>query len=48
MKYLIYCSFLLICSCSYSINLIHSEGSATDLVDEPEEASVTWDGNLNV
>jgi hypothetical protein len=30
---------LLVSSCTYSVNLIHTKGSATDVVDETQDAS---------
>lgn len=40
---------LLICnSCTYSINMIHSEGTATDLIDENQTADPNINPNLNL
>lgn len=33
------CSLLLMCSCTYSITSVHTEGQATDIVDEAQSAS---------
>lgn len=37
--YLISLAILLLTSCTYSINLVHSEGTATDVIDENQTAS---------
>lgn len=29
-------SFFLLCGCTYSINMVHSEGQATDVIDETQ------------
>ncbi len=39
---------LLLTSCTYSINQIHTKGSATDVIDETQEASPTVSPNVKV
>lgn len=46
MKYLLMGLALFLSSCTYSINMIHSEGSATDLIDENQKADAN--PNLNI
>lgn len=36
---LYFCFILLASACTYSINMIHSEGSASDMVDENQTAT---------
>lgn len=38
--------FLLLNSCTYSVNMVHSEGTATDVIDENQEAKP--DVNISV
>ncbi len=35
-------------SCTYSINMIHSEGSATDMIDENQTADPNINPNLTI
>lgn len=35
-------------SCSYSINCVHTQGRATDVVDEQQSASPNFDTKLSV
>lgn len=39
MKKLLLCLSLVLSSCTYSINMIHTEGEATDLIDEIQKVS---------
>lgn len=39
---------LILNSCTYSINMIHSEGAATDLIDENQKADADVKPNLNL
>lgn len=39
---------LILNSCTYSINMVHTEGSATDLIDENQKATADVKPNLNV
>jgi hypothetical protein len=39
---------LILNSCTYSVNLIHSEGQATDLIDENQKADADVRPNLNI
>lgn len=38
-KYSMLC--LLVSGCTYSINMIHSEGTATDMIDETDKPTLT-------
>ena len=44
------CALLMLAltGCSYSINQIHTKGSATDVVDETQESSPTVSPNVKV
>ncbi len=35
-------------SCTYSINMVHTQGKASDVVDEQQDASPTTDANLEI
>ena len=48
MKYFSTALVLLLTSCTYSINMIHSEGEATDLIDEYQRADADIKPNLNI
>ncbi len=39
---------LILNSCTYSINLAHTEGTATDLIDENQKADADIKPNLNI
>lgn len=39
---------VLLLSCTYSINMIHTEGSATDVVDETQDASPTVSPDISL
>ena len=39
MKYLLICMVICLTGCTYSINMLHTEGSATDMIDENQAAS---------
>jgi hypothetical protein len=39
---------LLLTACSYSINMIHSEGTATDMVDETQSPSPTVSPTVSI
>ncbi len=38
----------LLSSCTYSVNLIHSEGTATDLIDENQRADADVKPNIQL
>ncbi len=44
--------FILLClslnGCTYSVNLIHSEGTASDLIDENQKADADVSPNVSV
>lgn len=39
MRHLYICMIILLSGCTYSINMLHTEGSATDMIDENQTAS---------
>lgn len=39
---------LILNGCTYSINMIHSEGTATDLIDENQRADADIKPNVNL
>jgi hypothetical protein len=39
---------LILSSCNYAINLIHTEGSATDMVDDTQDANPNVSPKLNI
>lgn len=50
---IIVCVFLLLivvfmCSCTYSVNFVHSEGTTTDIIDSTNENTPTLEPILNV
>lgn len=48
-KYLLFVFLSFVCaSCTYSINMVHTEGQATDVVDDPDTTSVTTNATANV
>lgn len=51
-KVLFKASLLAMClclnSCTYSINLIHTEGTATDMIDEVSTPTANISPNLNI
>jgi hypothetical protein len=34
---------LVLCSCTYSINMVHSEGTTSDVIDESDSVTPTTD-----
>lgn len=48
MMYLYMGLYLLLSGCTYSINMIHSQGSATDLIDENQKADADIRPNITV
>ncbi len=48
MKYIVISFLSLLCSCTYSINMIHTEGSASDVLDEQQTPSTTVSPNVNI
>ena len=38
----------ILCSCTYSINMVHTEGTASDVVDEDQAASPNVAPNLTI
>lgn len=38
----------LLCSCTYSITMIHTEGTASDVVDLNQKADADVDANLSI
>jgi len=38
MKYVPYLALAALCSCTYSITMVHTEGTASDVVDETQTA----------
>ncbi len=47
MKYVLISSLALLSSCTYSITMVHTEGSATDVVDEQQTPSTTLSPTLS-
>lgn len=41
-------SLMVFFSCTYSINMIHSEGTASDVVDENQRAAADISPNINL
>ncbi len=39
---------LILSACTYSINLVHNEGSATDLIDETQSAEPDINPNISI
>jgi len=39
---------LLFTGCTYSINMVHTEGQASDVVDETQTPSTTVSPNVNI
>lgn len=37
-----------LCSCTYSINMVHTEGQASDVVDEQQEPKADISPNINI
>lgn len=49
MKYTLISLLALLSSCTtYSVTMIHSEGSASDMVDEQQSPSATVNPNINI
>ncbi len=48
MKYVLISLSALLCSCTYSITMVHTEGSASDVVDEQQTPSTTVSPSLTV
>lgn len=48
MSLLVVISALVFFSCTYSINMIHSSGTASDMVDENQEARADVSPNINL
>ena len=46
-KLLISSFFLFLCSCTYSITCVHTQGKASDVVDENQSASPKVDPTVN-
>jgi len=36
-----------LCGCSYSVNLVHSEGTASDIIDESQSPQTTLPAGLD-
>jgi len=49
MKYLM-CVFIpfLLCACTYSITMVHTEGTADDIVDESSTPSTSISPNISI
>jgi len=45
---MIVCMGLIFSSCTYSINLAHTQGSASDLIDENQKADADIKPNLSI
>lgn len=45
---LIFFALILFSGCTYSVNLIHSQGTSTDLIDETQTTDPKIDPNLNI
>jgi hypothetical protein len=48
MKYLLFSLPIFLSACTYSITMVHTEGTATDVVDETNTPSTTVSPNLTV
>jgi len=48
MKYALISILALLSSCTYSITMVHTEGTASDVVDEQQTPSTTVSPNLTV
>jgi hypothetical protein len=48
MKKLTFLALLLLSSCSYSINQVHTEGTASDVVDETQKNDADVKPSLNI
>lgn len=50
MKYIIMYAIMLqsLTGCTYSVNLIHSSGTATDMIDEDQRADPTVNTNISL
>lgn len=48
MKFIPYLLLTLLCACTYSINMVHTQGSASDVVDENQKADADVDANLSI
>jgi len=46
--YLAIFSVFLIFSCTYNISMVHTEGTASDVIDTEQEARPETDANLNI
>lgn len=44
----IFCLISAITSCTYSINMIHSEGTATDMIDENQAPSTDLSPTISI
>lgn len=40
--------FSLLTGCTYSISMVHTEGSASDVIDETQSAHPSTDANLTI
>ena len=48
MKFIIFLVLLPLISCTYSINMVHTQGSASDVVDENQKADADLKSNLSL
>ncbi len=48
MKLIHIAALLLLTSCTFSVNLVHTEGSASDVVDEDQRADPDVNANLEI
>ncbi len=48
MKMIHIAALILLTSCTYSINMVHTEGSASDVVDEDQRADPDVNANLEI